>query len=132
MHEHTHTRTQPHINLTEWKLSGPTSSGQPSNLKANYKPHYVLSVLFPHHINSAMRLDRLKSDVKWQSRAKMSPVLHFNRPPTLFLLFSLNSVFGGVTAVAETFTFFAVLIVVSRTNTNKHETSVGETSLAFV
>lgn len=94
MNTHTHTDTHilPHINLTEWKLSGPTSSGQPSNPKANYKPHYVLSVLFPHHINSAMRLDRLKSDVKWQGRAKMSPVLHFNRPPTLFLLLSLNSV----------------------------------------
>lgn len=92
MNTHTHTHALPHINPTEWKLSGPTSSGQPSNPKANYKPHYVLSLLFPHHINSAMRLDRLKTDVKWRSRAKMSPVLHFNRPPTLSLLLWLNSV----------------------------------------
>lgn len=103
MHAHIRTHTHPYahtgINLTAEKLSGPTSSGQPSNPKANYKPHYVLSVLFPHHINSAMRLDRLRTDVKRHRRTEMSPVcghdLHMNRPPSLFFLFLHTFVFGS-------------------------------------
>lgn len=72
--------------LREQKLWGQTSSGQPSSPKANYKPHYVPSVLFPHRINSAVHSDRLKTDVKWHSRARMSAVLNFSSKPSLPLV----------------------------------------------
>lgn len=90
-----HTR----INLTADKLSGLTASGQPFNLQANYKPHYVLSVLFPHHINSAIWSDRLRTDVEWHRRTEMSPVyvhdLYFNKPTLFFQSLFLYGLISG-------------------------------------
>ena len=73
-HTHSHRLTHACINLTAEKHSGLTSSTQPSNPQANYKPHYVLSVPSPHHINSAMCSDRLRTGVERHRREEMSPV----------------------------------------------------------
>ena len=74
-HTHTHTDTHTHtcINLAAKKRSGLTSSGQPFNPQANYKPHYVLSDLFPHHINSAMCSYRLSTDIARHRRTDKHP-----------------------------------------------------------
>ena len=67
------------INLTAERHSALTSSDQPSNPWANYRPHYVLSVLFPHHINSALWSDRLRTDVERQKRTEMSPFWKYSQ-----------------------------------------------------
>lgn len=59
-----HAHKLKYINLATETQSGLTSSNQPSNPQANYKPHYVLSVRFPHHINSAMWSDREANENK--------------------------------------------------------------------
>lgn len=104
MNEPPPTYTHTHINafnLTAEEHSGLTSSDQPSNPQANYKPHYVLPVLFPHHINSAMWSDRLRTDVEWHSRTKTSPVSVHNF--TLFyqsFLLQFDLGIGGVAGLA--------------------------------
>lgn len=58
-----HTHTPACMNLTAGRHSDLTSSGRSSNPQANYKPHYDLWVLFPHHIHSAVCSDGLRTDV---------------------------------------------------------------------